>query len=313
VCSILSHYVKYAAEGVRKINNPVMALVLRACLSFLSLVLKAGRADKVVYVNNWLLTTNPCPTLSPEQIGRITTALIERFPDYAIVFRSVNTLIYKGFFDALQKNRYIMVRSRRVYIINPTDKAFLKSRNVKRDLNLISKTSYEILDADQLDEADVRRIAELYHALYLRKYSFFNPQFNEKFFLHMLKQKIFAFQALRKNGRIDAFIGYYLKRGGLTGACLGYDVQLHRELRLFRLAFALAMAEAKKRGVMLHLSAGVGAFKMFRGTMPCIEFDAVYDEHLPFHRRLAWRCLKLSLDGWQRAEPLLLREADMPA
>ena len=154
------------------------------------------------------------------------------------------------------------------------------------------------------------RIAQLYHALYLRKYSFYNPQYNEKFFLHMLKQKIFAFQALRKNGRIDAFIGYQMMKGVLTGTCLGYDTQLPGELGLFRMAFALVMAEAKRSGVMLHLSAGVGAYKMFRGATPCIEFDAVYDHHLPIRRRLSWRCLKWSLDKWQSAEQLLLRKAE---
>ena len=175
---------------------------------------------------------------------------------------------------------------------------------------MLEKGLYEIVDTDQLNEADILPITELYRALYLRKYSFFNPQLNEKFFQHTLKERIFRFKALRKNGRIDAFISYYVKNGVMTGAFIGHDTRLPEELGLYRQTIALNMAEAEKSGMLLHLSAGAGAFKIFRSAVPCIEFDAVYYDHLPFQRRLAWRFLKTLLDGWQRIASILLRNAE---
>ena len=84
---------------------------------------------------------------------------------------------------------------------------------------------------------------------------------------------LFHFQALRKNGRIDAFFCYYFKRGVMTGAYLGLDTKIPLKVGLLRQVFALMMDEARKRGKLLHLGAGIGAFKMFRGAVPYIEYE----------------------------------------
>ena len=77
----------------------------------------------------------------------------------------------------------------------------------------------------------------------------------------------------------------------MTGSLLGYDIDLPPKLGLYRQAFAVLMSEASNRGQLLNLSAGAGLFKVFRGAQPCIEYDAIYDYHLPYYRRLAWYCL----------------------
>ena len=46
------------------------------------------------------------------------------------------------------------------------------------------------------------------------------------------------------------------------------------------------------RTLLLNLSGGAGDFKMLRGGVPTIEYDAVYHAHLPRHRRLPWRILR---------------------
>ena len=305
VCSINSHYVSYPIEELRRVEGWFIRGLHRVCLSCVSLILKAAGADKVVYVNNWLFATNPCPELSPEQIAEVTAALREKFPDHALVFRSVNTRLYRTFFNTLHENGYRMVRSRRIYIVDPSSRAYLKNENVRRDRRLLKKGPYEIVDTDQLTEADVPRITELYRGLYLKKHSFLNPQLNDQFFRLAMKEKILEFKALRRNGRIDAFVCHYFRKGVMTGAFIGYDTNLPDELGLLRQAFALEMAEAEERGMLLHLSAGVGEFKMFRSAMPCAEFDGVYDAHLSLRRRLAWSFLELSLAAWQRAALLL--------
>ena len=102
-----------------------------------------------------------------------------------------------------------------------------------------------------------------------------NPQFNERFFALTLKARILDFIALKKEGRVDSFVAYYSQGGVLTGAAVGYDLELPIRLGLYRLAIGMLIAEARDRGQLLNLSAGVGSFKVFRGASPCVEFDAV--------------------------------------
>ena len=314
VSSIYSHYVKYPLDELRRLQHQSLAWGLKMCLLGLGVILKAGRVDRVVYVNNWLFATNPCPDLTSDQIAAITAALTRRFPDHAVVIRSVNRRLYQAVFTALEENGYRMVRSREIYVLDPRSKAYATSSNVKRDLSLLYSGRYEIVGNGDLGEDDVSRLTELYRALYLRKHSFFNPQLNDNFFRLTLKGRIFSFKALRRDGRIDGFVCYYRKDRVVTGAFIGYDTGLPAKAGLLRQAFALLMAEAAASGHLLHLSAGVGAFKMLRGAAPAIEYDAVYDRHLPGERRLAWRCLRSCLEGWERAVSMLLsRRRPFPA
>jgi|SRR5581483_6954738 hypothetical protein len=291
VCSPYSHYVKYTLEEMAKWKSRISQCFLKTLLSSVAVVLRATHLDKVVYVNNWLFTTNPCPELSSIQIGKITSYLKRRYPDYAIVFRSINRYTNKHFFDILRENKYKMVASRRVYIIDPSNKSYLKNENVRRDRNLLKSSTYEIVESSEFNEGDIARITQLYRDLYLKKHSFLNPQFNERFFSLTHKENIFIFKALKKNARIDAFVSYYSNGGVMTGALVGYDIDLPLELGLYRQTFAILMTEAMNRGQLLNLSGGAGLFKIFRGALSCIEYDAVYDYHLPYHRRLAWYCV----------------------
>lgn len=308
VCSIYTHYVKYAVEEIEKLDNRPLAWLLKACSLPFALILKAGRVDRAIYVNNWLFPTNPCPELSPGQVGAITSTLKFRYPGYAIVFRSVNTYTCKTIFDSLRENGYNMVRSRQIYILDPTRKAYWKNKTVKHNRNLSKRMGYEIVDAGQLTEADAPVLAKLYRNLYLEKHSLFNPQLNKNFFHLILKEKILEIKALRKNGRIDAFSCCYSDKKVMIAGFGGHDTQVPLRVGLNRQDFSVTMTEAEKRGQLLNLSAGAGTFKIFRGAESCIEYDAVYDYHLPFHRRLAWFCLKSVLDIWQYAASFLLRK-----
>lgn len=73
-----------------------------------------------------------------------------------------------------------------------------------------------------------------------------------------------------------------------TAAILGYERSLPQGLGLYRMLFALLIAEAAERELLLNLSAGAGRFKALRGAVPVEEFDVVYDRHLAAHRRVVW-------------------------
>ncbi len=291
VCSPYAHYVRYTLEEMAKRQSRAAHRVYRPILLAVGRALRASHLDNVVYVNNWLLSTNPYPDLSARQLGAVTQFLSRRYPDHAIIFRSVNGLIHPRFSDALREGHYRMVASRTVYLLDPSSTAYSNRDNARRDNRLLTRSAYHPVGSDEFSDADVARATDLYRGLYLQKHSRLNPQFNERFFSLTLKANILSFRALKKNGQIDSFVAYYSQGGVLTGAAVGYDLGLPIKLGLYRQAIGMLIAEARDRGQLLNLSAGAGSFKLLRGASPCVEFDAVYDRHLPYHRRLAWRCL----------------------
>jgi len=291
VCSLYSHYVRYTLEEMAKRNDRLSRWLLKPLTSAAAVFLRAAHIDKVVYVNNWLLTTNPCPNLTSSQVREITAHLEERYPGYAIVFRSVNKHVHRRFFDVLRENKYKMVASRKVYMLDRFTKGYKQNENVKRHRNLQKQNAYEVMESHELDEKDIIRITKLYRDLYLKKHSLLNPQFNERFFSLVLQANTFVFKALRKNGQVDSFFSCYSRDGVMTGALLGYDIDLPQNVGLYRQAIAIAMTEARNREEILNLSGGSGPFKVFRGCQPCIEYEAIYDRHLRYHRRLAYFCI----------------------
>jgi hypothetical protein len=291
VCSPYSHYIRYTLEEMAKRKPSISRNLLKVMIRSTALALRAAHIDKVIYVNNWLFATNPSPNLSSSQIGKITCFLSQEYPEHAIVFRSVYKDLHKEDFEALLINQYKIVASRTVYIADPSSKSFQNNDNVKRDLKLLKNSGYEIIDSDQISGSDIPRITKLYRDLYLKKHSLLNPQFNEEFFKLTLKGDVLAFQALRRNGRIDAFSSFYSESHAVTGFVIGYDIKMPQKLGLYRQAFALLINQAKTQRKILNLSSGAGSFKVFRGAVPHIEYDAVYDRHLPYHRQFAWHLI----------------------
>jgi hypothetical protein len=290
ICSPTSHYLRYPLAEIAKRKHRVSRLVLKSSLQAATLFLKRTHLDKVIYLNNWLWTTNPSLSLTAAQVEGITNHLVEKYPEHAILFRSCNRYIASDYFQALSASRYKMVASRTVYLVDPSKDACTKNENVRRDRILLNKSGYEIVSNGDLDEKDIGRMTSLYRNLYLKKHPRLNPQFNKRFFSLVLRENIFTFKALKKEGRIDAFVSYYAQDGVVTGSLIGYDLELPQKLGLYRQAFSIFMVVGAEH--ILNLSAGAGLFKIFRGARPCIEYDAVYDSHLPYNRRLAWSCIQ---------------------
>ncbi len=293
VCSPYAHYLEYAFLEFAKRYRRIPAGLLKGPQSLLAAMLRGGSIDRVVFVNNWMFTTNPRHGLSSAQIAGLTAHLIHHCPDHAIVFRSINPAADAPGLDALRVNRYRFVPSRRVYLLDARDQRFLEHRDVPRDLGMLRKTHYSIVDNPDVIAPQVERMAALYRDLYLGKYTPLNPQYNAAFFALTLKAGFMTYHAFMENGRVDAFVSYFLENGLITSALVAHDRSLPQKLGLYRLAFALLIEEAAKRKVLLNLSAGAGDFKLFRGGRSVQEFDAVYDRHLPPARRLPWGIVRL--------------------
>jgi hypothetical protein len=254
-------------------------------------LLRSASIDRIVYVNNWLLSTNPSHGLSAARIAELTSLLTRRYPDSAIAFRSNNATSDRPGFDALRANRYRFIPSRRVYMLDTSNPRYLERNNSHIDSAVLRNTAYSIVDDPSDLAPHAARFAALYRALYLDKYSRLNPQFNADFFSLILNRRFLSHRAFIKDGCVDAFISFLIEGRTIVGSVLAYDLDRRRRLGLYRMAVALMIAEAARRGALLNLSAGSGDFKMLRGAVPVQEYDAVYDRHLPAHRRFTWSCV----------------------
>jgi hypothetical protein len=138
---------------------------------------------------------------------------------------------------------------------------------------------------------------ELYKFLYLDKYSPYNPQFSEAFLRLCRDESLLQMKALRLDGQINAVMGIFIRNGALTPPLFGYDTRRPQTESLYRLLSLLTLQEGQRRGLIVHASAGVGKFKKMRGGQGVIEYNAVFDRHLPAARRLPWALVKRIADA----------------
>lgn len=293
VCSPTAHYIDYtlAEMDIELHEHPHLKRLLYPMVYGLGEVLKALRFEKVVYVNNWLLSTNLYPAFDFAKIQALTRFLSTQYPDAAVVFRSVNQTLNAPLLQALKAERYRPILSRQVYYLDPRSGEHRKKRSLKEDRRLVKKSPYTWITGAELTPKDIPRLRWLYDDLYLRKYSYINPQFNESFIRESLRQGWLTFYALHHAGRIDGVVGYFERNGIFTTPFFGYDTRLPQKLGLYRLLTYKLIEEAERYQWLFNCSSGVAGFKKTRGCLPSLEYMMVYTEHLSPRRQLPWMLL----------------------
>jgi hypothetical protein len=290
-----NHYISYGgSEEVHRLNNPPLEKVIQLLLLPIGAWFRRSHFDQVVYVNNWLLSTNLYPHLDQTTLSAVAEGLPRQFPDRPIVFRSVDAYRNPLLFNTLQACGYKMVLSRQVWYMNPGDS--LHTRQMKEDQRVLRHHPYQVVSGQDLAGGDFERAVALYNQLYVSKYSPYNPQFTPAFFKLACDQNLLHFRALRLEGRIDGIMGFFTRNGLMTQPVFGYDTRLPQDAGLYRLLTLITLQEGLQRGLMVHASAGVGRFKKMRGAKSTIEYHAVYDRHLPRSRQLPWHMLKWAAD-----------------
>ena len=68
--------------------------------------LRRTNINKVIVVNNWMLSTNLYHSINEQQIEQITKVLVEKFPEHTILFRSLNNKLYPATTEALSTVGY---------------------------------------------------------------------------------------------------------------------------------------------------------------------------------------------------------------
>jgi hypothetical protein len=290
-CSPYSHYISYGGyEEVKHLNNPPVEALIKLLLGPVSWYFRNADLDKVAYVNNYLLSTNLYPSVNSDQLSALCEALPKWFPDRVIVFRSVDARKNPHIVDILKDKEYELVLSRQVWYMEPEKSIY--SRGYKEDRRALRHHKYKVVDGKDFSDADLARSVDLYNMLYLEKYSYYNPQFTFEFMKLARDEGILHMLALRRDGPIDAVIGFFVRNGAMTLPLLGYDTSLPQTEGLYRLLTQLKIQEGLRRDLLIHSSSGVGKFKKARGGKSVIEYNSVYYKHLPAWRQGPWKLIK---------------------
>lgn len=297
VCSPYAHFILYPKYGVQLLQNKYAEGVLKKLIDFVDPVVRAGEIDSVVYVNNWLFAADLYPKgLTLDQVPRILDFLIQRFPRHAIVFRSLNPLLYKPLEDSLCKHGCDLIASRYVFITDAKNQVLYQNRNIKSDLKQWREESFEIL-TDPAHKEETLLFSDLYKKLYINSHSEINPQFNERYFDHLVDRKLLHFIRLKIQGNVEGIAGYFVRNGVMYCPLFGYDKTKEDHKKVYRLLNTALLLAAKERGALFHQSAGGSFFKKIRSAQGCVESFAVYSRHLPLKQRITWRAVKLIMNS----------------
>ncbi len=290
-CSPYSHYVSYGGfEEVKHLNNLPVEALIKLIMNPVAWYFRNADLDKVAYVNNYLLSTNLYPSVNSDQLSALSEALPVWFQDRVIVFRSVDERKNPHIIETLKKKNYEMVLSRQVWYMEPEEAS--RTRQYKEDMRALRKHGYEIVDGKDLTDDELVRSLHLYNLLYLEKYSYYNPQFTFEFMKLARGEEILHLRALKRDGKINAVMGFFIKNGAMTQPLFGYDTSLPQEEGLYRLLTLITLQEGLQRNLLVHASGGVGKFKKVRGGKSVIEYNAVYYKHLPAWRQRPWKLIK---------------------
>ncbi|MEB4589458.1 GNAT family N-acetyltransferase [Candidatus Thiothrix sp. Deng01] len=302
VVSPLTAYTGYADYELAHLNRPWLAWPLQKLAAGVGRHLQGQHIDRIVQVNNWLLSTNLYP---PEwqgaELEAITRLLRERFPDHAFGFRSLNRFSNPLLLEKLAALGYVSVPSRQVYLFDGRagrQAPFLQRHNTRIDATLLRRTDYALVPGCELADSDYLRLEHLYNLLYLEKYCPLNPQFSADWLRLGQRDGWLELLALRTpQGRIDGVLGWFGNGSILTAPVVGYDTALPQKTGLYRLITRLCLQAAVGRKCLLNFSSGAAHFKRLRGGQPEIEYSMVYVAHLPPARQRVWRMLGGLLHG----------------
>ena len=296
-CSTFARYIGIPSRAIPRMNwHPALALAARGVLAALGALLQAGAIEKCIYVGNGLIMRGAEPILTASQVTRLTEHLVAAFPGHALVFAAVNPVTHHVLLNNLADRGYSFLFAGHTRIWVPHHAAGARRDYKQRqDARLLESSGYEVVDgAGMVQHAP--RLAALYTALNRDKYST-NPVVTEDFFALALRERFISFRLLRKDDRIDGFFGYAILNDVLCPPLFGYDLSIPQSVGVYRILYSLMLQEAIDRGVALETGAGADDFKRHRGDMPVARYGAFFVDHLPLHRRAAWRLLQRYANG----------------
>jgi hypothetical protein len=293
-----SAYIDYARQELDLVDTGRLRPLLSAAIGGFDRLLRAVDLNRIVHVDNWLLSTNLHGDWRGEGLAALRAHLVERFPRHFIAIRSIDAWSSPALNAELRADGWRMLPSRRIWVVDDLARDWRTRTSVRNDHRRLRASGLQVEDLATVDDDDAQRIAELYRQLYLDKYSALNPAFTAAYVRMAHAAGAVRYRVARADdGRIMAVGGVFARADVGTAPVVGYDTAAPRALGLYRIASLLSRGQAMARGLRFNGSAGAGDFKRARGAKPVVECTALYASHLPAHRRAAVRTLEGVLRG----------------
>jgi hypothetical protein len=301
IVSPYAQYVSYAQEAINKDTrfDTKMKRQLGWGYGLLGNWLKWTKFDDVVFVNNWLLSTNLWDHTQPDLLPDMIKLLRDHYPKRAIVFRSVTNTIDEKLFNYLKSLGLIPIVSRHIYVMNPEKGLYKKKRPFQQDTKFAEKMGEQGLYWTSGKDAhpdEYAIIASYYRSLYIDKYSHYNPAYTDSFVRLMIDSNLLNVHLIRHEGKIVAVLATFEQNGVITTPFIGYDPNAPAEWGLYRLMNMKLMQEAIDKNLILHQSSGAGDFKKQRGGESAYEYHFIDASHLNLFRRSPWKLFQYITD-----------------
>ena len=306
VCSPRVGFIDFAREELVHFPSPALRLPLRALISAMELVLRPAQLERIVHVNNWMMSTNLPRKLEPGLASEQTQQLIEEYPTHILAMRSLNRRHSAPLMEALERAGWTLVPARQVFILDDVERQAFSTSDGKADARLWRKSQLRHEVLKQISSAEADQIIALYEGLYRQKYSKLNPAYTPDFVHLTHRLGLMTYHVLRNEAdKICASGGFMSNGRHCAMPLLGYDLSAPRKDGLYRLICHAASCLAAQDRLSYNKSSGVGQFKRNRGASPEIEYTAFYVRHLSQRRRQPMRML--SFVGHRIGTPILQR------
>lgn len=288
VCLPHSAYILYARQELDLVDTGALKPLLRALIAIFDKALIAAGINRIVHVDNMLLSTNLHGDWKGEDVPEIRAALVALYPDHIVAIRSLDPWSCSDLLAACEADQWLRLASRQIWVTDDLARDWRPRNSTQNDRRLLAHSDLIVEDLIAMTGEDARRIAELYHLLYVGKYSPLNPVFTPAWIAMTHEQGILRYRGARgPDGRLMAVAGSLVRGGVLTPPIVGYDTTRPQKEGLYRIAAWLFSEVAEREGLRLNGSAGASDFKRRRGAHGVIEYSALYVRHLSIWRRLA--------------------------
>lgn len=292
--SPVTHLVHYAAQELFQLSRA--AAFAAPLFRGLGLGLRGLGFERTVYVNNWLLSTNLYPHLTPAQLRAAAHTLLTAFPDRPIAWRSLDPARHGLLIGTLEAAGYLRLPSRLVTYQDPREAAFWRNAQLRNDASRTRRPAAEPVAHDDFTDADLQTALTLYQQLYLGKYSTYNPQFTLPFLQLAHRERLLDLRGLRVGGVLKGVRGSVSRAGVMTSPVFGYDLSAPQKDGWYRRLSLGVLHDARQEGLLVNASGGVGAFKRARGGVAVPEYTMVFVAHLPKAQQHAWTLLATLLE-----------------
>lgn len=292
VCEPYSAYILYAWRELEIIGAGWEKWLFLPLIALAALLLRIARINRIVHVDNWLLSTNLHGDWQGEDIGAIRQFLVGRYPHHIIAVRSLDRWSSGPVIDAALADGWVLFPSRQIWVVEDVKAQWQERGSLANDRRVLRRSGLRIETLETIAAADAERIAQLYAMLYLEKYSGLNPAFSARWVIETARAGLIRYRCARDAAGVIQAVSGSLRRGEvLTPPVVGYDTAKPQSRGLYRIACLLFTEDAMEAGVRLNGSAGAAHFKRGRGARAEIEYSAYHIAHLPFVRRAILRLI----------------------